>query len=208
MNTEIVKPTADGEEFKTIMLQKHRWSQMTNKEEDLVHEIYTEGSKKYAEKLEALAEVLGDECDSERMAKKMCIDIWKELLRLSRIKEYDRVMRNQGIIVSTPRESEEAGITVNNPGCEISHLQAYWNNVGGYSLEITTFDELREPLFYNCTATDAVSHIRRMLNIISLWTVVASRFKEIKKKIEAIEIRNSDKRVSMAKKVLDIIRKL
>lgn len=183
---------------------------MTKKEEDLVHEIYDEGSKKYAEKLEALAEVLGDECDSERMAGKMCVDIWKELMRLSRIKEYDRAMRNQGISVSIPGGSDEAedGITVNNSGCEISHLQAYCNEIGGYSLEITTFDEPREPLLYVPTATDAASHVRRELNIISLWTVVASRFKEIKKKVEAIETRKSDKRVSMAKKVLDIIRKM
>lgn len=183
---------------------------MTEEEKNLVHEIYAEGSRKYAKKLEALAEVLGDECDSERMAKKMCDDIWKELARLSRIKEYDRIMRNHGISVSDNWLGDEAkmGINVKNTGCEISHLPAYCNEIAGFSVEIMMFDSPCEPLGFNRTATDAASHVRRLLNLISLWTVVASRFKEIKKEIEAIEIRMSGKRVRTAKKVLDIIRKM
>lgn len=183
---------------------------MIKEEKDLVHEIYAEGNRKYAKKLEALAEVLGDECDSERMAKKICDDIWKELVRLSHIKEYDQVMRNHGISVYDDWLGDEAktGINVKNAGCEISHLPAYCNEIAGSSIEIMTFDSPHEPLGFDRTATEAASHVRRLLNLISLWTVVALRFKEIKKEIEAIETRMSGKRVCTAKKVLDIIRKM
>lgn len=181
---------------------------MTQREHNVVCSIADEAQRVYLEKINQLADVLGDMCDSEPMAKKMCSDIWEYLRRSSANTKYKPVLKRHGIsIVDNSHggkyDTGYGTVVVKDPGCTKSQLCTWFFPLGGWSVE--TFDEPR--VRDNATATDAIGVVKRELDLVDLWTVVAERYKAIRDEIDEIDAIESDRRARKAEKQLELLKR-
>lgn len=181
---------------------------MTQREHNVVCSIADEGKRVYLEKINRLADVLGDMCDSETMAKKMCSDIWEYLGRASSNTKYKPVLKRHGIRIVDNSDGGKYDngydtIVVKNPGCTKNKLCTWFFPLGGWHVE--TFDEPR--VYDHTTATDAVEAVKRELDCVDLWTVVAERYKAIRNEIDEIDAIESDRRASKAEKQLELLKR-
>lgn len=180
---------------------------ITQREDELVAEIYAEGDRKYLEKLNKLAAVLGDGCDSEAMVAKICRDIWGYLREAARNIRHLAILKKHGIKIvdeSHGCTSDLDMIVVKNSGCSKNRLHTWHFEPGGWDIEVFGTPSR----FTNRTATGAIEKVKKELNLIDLWTVVAERYNAIRKEIDKIETEESDKRVREAKKELELLKKL
>ena len=181
---------------------------MTQREHNVVSSIADEGKRAYLEKINQLADVLGDTCDSEAMAKKMCSDIWEYLGKASSNTKYKKVLKRHGISIV---DNSDCGkydtgydtVVVKDPGCTKNQLRTWFFCLSGWSVE--TFDEPR--VYDHTTATDALEAVKRELDLVDLWMVVAERYKAIRKEIDEIDAVESDRRARKAEKQLERLKR-
>lgn len=180
----------------------------TPKEDELVYEIYEEGQRKYLEKLNELA-ALVDPCgDNEGWIKHSCEEIWKDLVKIN--DRHKKLLNRHGIEIGDNKNAEMhryTAIIVKDSGCDIDGVDAYFSEIDN-TWNILLFWGPEKPCFGEVLATNAVQHVKRELNRISLWIVIATRYKEIRKEVDALETKNSRKRIEKAQKQFEELKKL
>ena len=179
---------------------------ITRKEEDLVNEIFDEGSRKYNEKLAVLADVIG--CETS-LARDQCSGIGKWLVENE--SKYRCEFKRHGLTV---RNTDDDGTTFTMHGNDGSGgdspvvFHVHWYRVCGDVNAVHYMHPSEERTRFKHTAEDAVNSVAGALRSITMWTLLAARYKAIKADVDDIEVKESDARVEKAMHQLELLRKL
>lgn len=180
---------------------------VTEKEKQLVDEILAEGDAKYFDKIKVFADVIGVD---RSLALDRCTWIWKWLK--DNRERYKEIFNRHGVGIRETHDDGDTFVMKDNDG------------FGGYELtemRIQTYvsGSTRHVIHYmapgeyknrhtTITATDAIDAAARAIKEITLWTLLAIRYKAIKREVDGIETDESDERVKKARHQLELLRKL
>lgn len=179
---------------------------ITEKERNLVNEIFDEGSRKYVDKQSILAGVLG--CDVS-LALDRCSYIGRWLVENE--SKYRCEFKRHGLTVT---DTDDDGTTFTMRGNDgsggdgpvVFHVNWYKSGSTLHAVHYMSPSDARTR--YDYTAEDAVDTVARALCSITMWTLLAGRYKAIKADADDIEVRKSDARVEKALHQLELLRKL
>lgn len=179
---------------------------ITEKEENLVNEIFDEGCRKYNEKLAVLADVL--DCDMG-LALDRCSYIGRWLVENE--SKYRGEFKRHGLTV---RDTDDDGTVFTMRGNDGSGgdgpvgFHVNWYKIGSTLHAVHFMRPSDARTRYGHTAEDAVDSVAGALKSITMWTLLAARYKAIKADVDDIETRKSDARVEKALHQLELLKKL
>lgn len=179
---------------------------ITEKERDLVNEIFDEGCRKYTEKLSVLADVLG--CDAS-LELDRCSYIGRWLVENE--SKYRCEFKRRGLTVT---DTDDDGTTFTMHGNDgsggdspvVFHVNWYKSGSTLHAVHYMRPSDARTR--HDHTAEDAIDSVAKALWSITMWTLLAARYRAIKADVDDIETRKSDARVEKAMHQLELLKKL
>jgi len=179
---------------------------ITKKEKDLVEKIFDEGCRKYAEKVVALAGVLG--CDRS-LALDQCSGFGRWLVENA--EKWDEVFKKHGLRVSASMDSGTTFI-MNVEDCKDGSgaisFHVNWYRSGNKLLATHFSDPPHERTRVEHTAEEAINSVAAALKSLNMWTILAAKYMAIKADVDDIETKMSDARVEKAMHQLELLKKL